>query len=284
MKKILAGLALVITALVVTGAVLAHRSDVVGSIDGHDVTRDELVFHRDNDRTLADVWTDKTIFVLAQEQGLTDSVDYDDFLDEVERENKRRADAIAKGETVYGVTDFSPEEYYTHRLAELRTGLEKKLGDGPLLITDAEVRQKFEASKADWSANATTYAYTKLVVPGSATTAISGRLADVRIPGSKLSKETYGGAAATTGLSTHDQDLMAVLTKLAPGQISSPVPGTGQTTYYELDGTTVDESAAFATYSQRIRAALVEEKFDRYIQNRVQNSHIEVDINPEDVQ
>lgn len=116
------------------------------------------------------------------------------------------------------------------------------------------------------------------------------RLADVaaREPGAKLTTATYHGGGST-GLNAHDQDLTAVLSRLAPGQISTPVTDPGRITYYELDGKTVDEGAALAEYSRRIRQSLVQEKFDQFLQRRVDSSDIEVDtaavdaINAKDV-
>lgn len=334
------GLVVVLAALVVTVVVLTERADQVASFDDHPVSRDELVFHMRRiaptvqnelrneyhlggainwsmpvgDRTalqlltsraLDEIWRDKATLVLAKENGLSDSVDYEDFIAELTAENKRRANAMARGETVYGVTEFSTEEFYSHRLTELTTGLRERLSaaaGNPLWVTDAEVRTAFDADRQAWSANATTYTYSQLVVPvpdGASTAYATGlkarvaaadRLADVAAaePGARLTAATYDGGAAT-GLNAHDQDLIAVLGKLSPGQISAPVADTGQITYYELDGKTVDEDAAFADYSRRIRQSLVEKKLDQFLQRRVDDSTIDVDtaavdfINAEDV-
>lgn len=345
------GVGVALVALLVTGLTMLgdHTTDEtagtagtaeVASLDGHPVTRDELLFHmrrlaptvqnelrnkydprgaidwnakagdktalqRLENRAFDEIRRDRTTLVLAKEQGLVDSVDHADFLAELARENESRAKALTAGETVYGVANFSPEEYYTHRLAELTTSLKKRLGTGagaPLRVTDAEARQAFDADRDAWSANATTYTYTRLVVPvpdGAADHAerlqrrvtSAGRLADVAAgePGAELTTGTYDGGGSTS-LNAHDQDLMSVLGKLAPGRISAPVKGTGRITYYELDGKDVDEDKAFADYAQRIRQSLVEEKFNRYLQRRVENGDIDIDtsavdaINAEDVQ
>ncbi|MGW0710168.1 hypothetical protein ACWD4G_30145 [Streptomyces sp. NPDC002643] len=339
------GVGVAVVALLLTAMTLLDRSTAptggeVASLDGHPVTRDELLFHmrrlaptvrnelrneygmsaafdwnaKAGDKTalqtlesraLDEIWRDKTTLVLAKEQGLVDSVDHADFLAELTKENESRAEAIAAGETVYGVANFSPEEYYTHRLTELTTALEKRLGSKagtPLRVTDAEVRKEFDADRDAWSANATTYTYTRLVVPvpkgasGFAESlrrrvAEAGRLAEVAAeePGAKLTTGTHDGGG-TTSLNAHEQDLMSVLGGLRPGGISAPVQGTGQITYYELDGKDVDEDKAFADYAQRIRQSLVEEKFDRYVQRRVENGDIDIDtsaldaITAEDVQ
>ncbi|MEU9290379.1 hypothetical protein AB0D57_38505 [Streptomyces sp. NPDC048275] len=338
------GVCLALAALVVTAvSTLGHRGGGTGevaSVDGHPVTRDELLFHmrrlaptvqnelRDKDdlrgtidwnakagdrtalqrlqtRALDEIRRDTTTLVLAQEQGLVDSVDHADFLAGLARENESRAQAIAAGRTVYGLAEFSPEEYYTHRLTELTTSLKKRLSkgaDAPLRVTDADVRRAFDTDRDAWSASATTYRYAQLVVPvpaGAATdytarlqrrVTDAGRLAAVAAgePGARLTTGTYDGGGATS-LNAHDQDLMAVLGKLAPGRISAPVTGTGQITYYQLDSKKVDEDKAFADYSQRIRQSLVDEKFTQFLQRRVDASDIDVDtaavdaINAEDV-
>ncbi|WP_433510492.1 hypothetical protein ACQP2T_42420 [Nonomuraea sp. CA-143628] len=336
---LVAGMVTALAALLVAGVALTHRTDRVAAIDGHAVTHDELLFHMrrlaprvQNDlrnqyhlqdgsidwtakagdktalqrlaaRALDEIRRDKTTLVLANEEGLIGSVDHADFLGELAAENRRRADAIAKGEVVYGLAEFSPEEYYSHRLTELTTALKQRLGtksDGPLKVTDADVRSAFDADRDAWSANATTYTYAKLVVPvpdGASAAYAAGlqrrvaaadRLAEVadREPGARLTTATQDGGGSTA----RDQDLMAVLGKLAAGQISAPVPSAGQITYYELSGKTVDEKAAFAAYSRRIRQSLIEERFDQFLQRRVDVSDLEVDaaavdaINAEDVQ
>lgn len=248
-----------------TGVVVAVASLVVGQADR--AAAETAAF--------GETWQDRATLILAKEQGLVDSVDYAGFLTDLARENDSRAKAVAAGQTVYGVTHFSPAEYYTHRLAEITTSLKKRLsakpGD-PLWVTDTDVRHAFDADREAWSANATTYTYSTLVVPAAAQddagSLRTGRLADVaaQVPGATLTTGTYDGGPTT--LNAHTQDLLAVLGNLAPGEISAPVPGTGQVTYYQLDSRTVDENAAFAGYANRIRQSLIDEKFTRYLQRR----------------
>ncbi|MFI5797809.1 peptidyl-prolyl cis-trans isomerase [Streptomyces sp. NPDC051677] len=335
---LLTGVCVTVAALVITGmTLLGDRSaDAVASVDGHPVTRAELLFHmrrlaptvqnalrneyhltgafdwntKTGDKTalqrlktsaLDEIRRDKTTLIVAKEQGLVDSVDHDDLVAELAAENQDRADALAAGRTVYGIQRFSLGEYYTHRLTEITTGLQKRLSTGgaaPLHVTDAEIRTAFDADREAWSANATTYTYARLVVPAPADAAglqrrvsAAGSLAAVaaREPGAELTAGAYDGGGST-GLNAHDQDLVTVLGSLAPGRISAPVKSAGQITYYQLQRRTVDEEKAFAAYSQRIRRSLVEEKFDQFLQRRVDHSHIDVDtsavdaVNAEDVQ
>ncbi|MBM7791097.1 peptidyl-prolyl cis-trans isomerase [Tenggerimyces flavus] len=289
---LVAGVGIVIAALVVTGFALAQRTNEVGSIDGHPVTRAELAFHGQRHEPLDALWRDKATLILANEQGLTVPVDHEEILTELAEENERRADAVANGEVVYGLTEFSIDEYYSHLLTEVRTALKQRLsaraGD-PLWVTEADVRRAFDADRDAWSAGATTYRYSKLVVrqPADAAdlqrrAAAANRLADLaREPRATLTTGTYD--ASQTGMVAQDQDLAGLLDQLDEGQISAPVVGTDEITYYELDGETVDENAAFTKYAKRIRQSLVEKKLDQYVQRRIAASDIQIDTDAKDV-
>ncbi|MEU0073302.1 peptidyl-prolyl cis-trans isomerase [Streptomyces sp. NPDC006332] len=329
------GVCVVLAALVATGVtmLLPHRTNDVASLDGRPVTRDELLFHmrrlaptvqnelrttyhlrgafgwnaKAGDRTALqrletsafdEIRRDRATLVLAKQQGLVSSVDYSGFLAELAKENQSRAHAIATGQTVYGVAKFSPEEYYTHRLTELTTSLQERLSAGahdPLQVTDADVRHAFDADPGAWSAGATTYRYSQLVVPVPAGASAdfatrlrqrvtgAGRLAAVaaQVSGARLTTGTYDGGSST-GVNPHDQGLLAALQPLKPGRISAPVTDPGQITYYQLDGKKVDEDKAFADYRRRIRQSLVEEKFHQYLQRRIDSSDLKVDTSAVD--
>ena len=296
---LVAGVGIVIVALVVAGFALANRADEVASIDGHPVTRDELAFHVQRQESLDKVWRDKVLLILANEQGFGVPVDHEDFLTELAEENERRAKAVANGEVVYGLTEFSLDEYYAHRLAEIGTALKRRLGEsGALRVTDAEVRRAFDANRDKWNAGATVYRYTKLVVrvPANEALDVQRRVAAAsdlataaaRERDAELTTGTFDGAAA--GVTTHGPDLLPVLEPLAAGELSVPVVGADELTYYRLDSKTVDADAAFAKYAQRIRQSLVDEKFDHLLRSRIATSDRQVDseaiaaINAKDVQ
>ncbi|MEU1618766.1 peptidyl-prolyl cis-trans isomerase [Streptomyces sp. NPDC005722] len=340
----MAGAACLAVAALVAGAVTAFggqdHSDEVASLDGHPVTREELLFHMDRlaptvqnelrntfsglktsfswnakagnrtalqrleTRALAEIREDKTTLLLAQQEGLVGSVDFADLQAERTAENTSRAEAVAAGRTVYGVTDYSPDEYYGHRLTELATGLKDRLSKSPgdpLHVTDAEVRKAYDDDPDSWNANATTYRYTQLVVqvPGKAgadfdaelaqRVKAAGDLSDVSgVADAQVTTGTYGGDGPTS-LNTHDQDLRSVLGDLRPGEISEPGKGGGQITYYQLDSKKTDGDKAFSDYASRIRQSLVETKYDRYLQRRADDASLRVDhsamaaINAKDV-
>ena len=306
-----------------TAIVIATRgSDTVATIDGHAVSREELLFHmrrlaptvqnalqvqlgetgsavdwsdevdgevaldRLRDAALAEIYADKTLMILAQENGLIDSVDYDAFRAELDAENAARQSGVAAGETVYGLTEFSADEYYTHTLAELRTGLLDALGsaaDSPIAVDEAEISAYYAEHAGDWQANATTYRYSVLIVPaGSDPTATTGVVAaagnlsaaSALLPGSSVATATLGGEVPV-GPSGHDQEILAALSPLQPGQVSPATDAGGELTYYQLDAVSVDDALALQTYSSRIEQTLLDEGLDALLDDRLDNDSVD---------
>ncbi|MBT0768628.1 hypothetical protein KIH74_06800 [Kineosporia sp. J2-2] len=302
--RVLAGcLAVVTVACVCAGAAWAlGGTDRVATLDGRAITRDELLFQMGRldrtsaaqgdlpDQALDEIRSTEATLDLAREDGQDVWASFQDFLDEVETVNAARASAHARGEVVYGPVEYTPQEYYSHRLAEITTALEKDLsarpGD-PLWVGDAEVRQAFDDDPGAWSANATTYEYTELELPVSADAIGDESLEDV--PGGRLSSGTYTGGTST-GVNPRDQELQAVLGTLEPGQTSAPVVGSSTLTYYRLDHRNIDEEKAFAAYAPRIRQSLTGSKLRRLLDRREGASDFTVDsaavdaIDAEDVQ
>ncbi|GAB3276254.1 hypothetical protein [Kineosporia babensis] len=295
MKRLAAVLLVCVVAAV--GAVLALRgsNSQVATLDGQAISRDELLFQMQRlDRTtswngdvarLADLALDEirsgqATLALAREHGLVEETTYEAFLEEVEDENTTRGSA----QTVYGVKDFSPQEYYSKRMSELTTQLQRTM-----LVNDAEVRERFDADRAAWSENATTYAYTALVLPASARPEKVTDLDDITTNEKRLTKAEYSNGD-TTGVNPHDQELSSILSTLSEGEISEPVIGAQEITYYQLDGKTVDEETAFEAYASRIRQVLSAEKLDALLEQRMGASDFTVDasavdaIDAEDVQ
>ena len=327
LRAVLAGVCATVLALSTASLASADRGEEVAFVGGHPVTRDELLFHmsrlaptvqnelrnkyhlkgttdwnvRVGGRTALDLLTsraleeirrDRTTLLLADRYGLRVPVDYKAFQAELAAENDRRGNAAATGETVYGLQKFTAGEYYSHRLTEVTTALKRRLSakpGAPLMVSDADVRRAFEADPAAWSANATTYRYTRLEVavpkgePARVTARLkrevtaSGHLAEAaaKVRGAKLTIGTFHGRSA--GPSARDQELAGVLGGLEPGRVSAPIVGAGELTFYELRSRAVDEKAALKAYSQRIRQSLVDRKFAKLRQQQVNRAGLHVD-------
>lgn len=106
---------------------------------------------------------------LAKEYGVASEFTYAAFLEELDTENRRRADSIAKGEPVYGLQSFSPEQYYSYKMSNLRTQLLRALPDKLLAVTDEEVLAYYKGLEGYAHLEGERIYYTLYDVTGAAT-------------------------------------------------------------------------------------------------------------------
>lgn len=92
---------------------------------------------------------DNMIRILADEKGLSDSVSFDKLLDDLEKENRRRADAVSKGEVIYGPQQYTIDTYIQVTLANLYATMEKEYA-AAYVPTDAELQAYYEANKESY--------------------------------------------------------------------------------------------------------------------------------------
>lgn len=331
------GVGLVVVGLLGIGAIVAvllggrFAAQNVGTIDGHPVTRDEVVFHmsllrRDVqnriqtaaaagatwdwelqvdgrsarqvlvDEALAQLATDKQVFLLATELGLLDSADHQGFLRRLEAENSRREQAARNGQIVYGLTEFSAQEYYSSTLSELRTSIVQALAAQPesgFEVTEADIRGRYESEPDAWTAGVASYGVLRLAVPISASDPAqrAEQLSEVAVatvdaatlreladayPGVTLSDELVEGADPNSVVGPR-REALSQLALLEIGDRTSPIETEGEFVVYELTGKEVDTQQALVAYSGRIREAILADRFEALIAERVRTSDVNVD-------
>lgn len=198
------------TAVAVTAVALVVDStgsgDVVGQIDEHPITRQDVAFHMSlqlrsvqnriqveqetsgpwdweqeidgvparhllQDAALEQLARDTQVFLLAREHGLVDDIGYQAMTEAMAAENAARRQAVDRGEIVYGTVEFAPREYYATVLTELETQLRRVLSadaDGELYVGQAEIEARYDAEPENWATNVAAYHTERLRVPAPA--------------------------------------------------------------------------------------------------------------------
>lgn len=105
---------------------------------------------------------------LAKEYGLAPEFTYQGFLDALEAENKNRADKIAKGEAVYGLQSFLPEQYYSYKMSNLTTAVIEALPEKLLAVTDEEMAAYYNGMDSFANIDGETITYTMYDVTAAA--------------------------------------------------------------------------------------------------------------------
>ncbi|WP_411344357.1 hypothetical protein ACE3MZ_22805 [Paenibacillus sp. WLX1005] len=236
-------------------------------------------------RALDEIKRDKALLLTAQKQGLIGGISYADITADMEQENQRRAQDIASGNIVYGLSSFTPESYYSHLLTALRTELKKRLGqqDGdPLYVSDDEVQQYFDQHPEDWTAGVSKYELTRLTVPADQQHkanlqpnlyADMQRLSFVQLQqkyGVHDSEKVTLSPEGSISQASYNNELINQLQTATDTKAPILIETSKGFEVYRLDHTAVDKQAALQTYKVQIAATLQEQRLDAYIQHQQQ--------------
>ncbi len=306
--------------LVICCTAYSKRTAVVTyEFDGYKITKNELAFHMDRMRgevrnyfkntcgvsLSADDWQksyggeipeeklkdlalntckkDKLLFILGKEYGLTDYVDFDDFLSSMEKENEQRKETVAEGGIVYGLVEYGREEYYTHVISNLKIRLRdilSKKQEEPLYTTEEEVYTYFINHKEEWAENATEYRVMEYFLPDreDPDVSIGKSFTDQLYKGDgfeevckqfetagTVKEHTFNGDSYAKDVRSCYEIRMAAEI-LEEGEISGWITVPEGKSIIKLSGKKTDEEKSYQEYKERIRQNLTEEKFVDYME------------------
>jgi|GEM_PF-1853316 len=245
------------------------------------------------ERALDAALQDKALLAVAEQQQLIDETDFSSIVRRMEQDNRSRAAASARGEVVYGLQRFTLASYYPHLMTALRTGVKRELsqreGD-PLHLPREEVEAYFDAHRSEWSVNGTSYRVTRLLIPAAqadkaAVLAEASRMVEdgselaalqSRYAGAELSEQTLA-PSQVANLNAYDHEAVARIDALAPGELALPVETRQGVAIYRLDERLFDRDKAWQAYSASIREQLLEERLQRYLDERLARGEVQID-------
>lgn len=98
-------------------------------------------------KALDDIVRLKVVQILAKEKGIIKSADYKDFLNELEKENKLREDALKNNKVIYGPSKYGEVEYFTYTYENMVAKLKEKLKDKELAISEDKLVDMYKVFK-----------------------------------------------------------------------------------------------------------------------------------------
>lgn len=99
------------------------------------------------DRTVDALKRYRALYEIAQEQGYVADISYDALLSRVEEENRSRAEKIANGEAVYGLSSFTADLFLEYEADAIRTRYCDDPDSPGMDIPEDEIRDGYEARK-----------------------------------------------------------------------------------------------------------------------------------------
>ena len=100
------------------------------------------------DNTIEKLKSLRAVYELAKEKGYVDSAGYRDLLTRFEKENKSRQEKVEKGETVYGLSEFTLDLFIEYEMDAIQKAYCGDLNNEGMQLTDAEIEAYYEEKKA----------------------------------------------------------------------------------------------------------------------------------------
>lgn len=149
-------------------------------VNGQPVTREEFMFYMDKEKSAVagyfyqtygvgadeQFWTktyggerpldvlkekakeacvyDKTLQGLALRYGVAKDIRFSGFLSQLRETNKDRQERASRGETLYGVVQFTQLQFYLNRMSSLKSDLRDKLENVEVTVQENEVQAKYD--------------------------------------------------------------------------------------------------------------------------------------------
>lgn len=245
--------------------------------------------------------SDKALLLLAKQHGYGDATTYDAFIATMKSTNSQKTAQAKSGETVYGVTSYTPVDFHSRLITQAREYLDSKLsaqaGD-PLYVSQAQAKSYFLQHRDEWrSQDVRTVLQISVPAQGGrseqAASAAAQRLEQAlaavnagnavhaqqslsaALPGATFRSMTLDSSAAA---SPQMQDLIGSLRALQAGDHTDVTAEGGMASAYLVTAVTAaDDETDWTTYQSRIMAKLVDGKLDRLVASTAKDVTIELD-------
>ncbi|KAB7791074.1 hypothetical protein [Bifidobacterium leontopitheci] len=243
---------------------------------------------------------DKALLLLAKQYGYGDATTYESFVVAMRSTNTAKSAQAKSGETVYGVTSYTPVDFHSRLITQAGEYLESKLsakaGD-PLYVSTTQAKAYFTAHRGEWTSQPTrTVLQVSLPVAAGhsaadATQQLDQALAQVTAADAANAKQTIAAALPQANVSSMTldssaaaspqmQDLISWLGALSAGQhtdVTAAADNTTVSAYLVTAVTQASDETDWQTYQSRIMAKLTQAKLDRLVAAKAKHVTIQLD-------
>ena len=85
--------------------------------------------------------------ILARQKGAVDDISYSAFLKKLDKENKRREEAVKKREVIFGPVHYNPQDYFDYLFSNMLISLKEKLAGTEIKFTKDGLKNYYESVK-----------------------------------------------------------------------------------------------------------------------------------------
>ncbi|MCM3269038.1 peptidylprolyl isomerase [Paenibacillus elgii] len=250
-------------------------------------------------KTLEKLKIIKTEQLLAKQYGLTDDVSYRGFKERLTEENKRRAEAVKKGQPIFGPREYSEIAYFNHvhdtikrQLLDYAANHEAQAADEALHAKYDYMRKKGELKKPDRirtqvvelafgsgdGTNSLTRSAAMETMNVIRSGLASGKEADavVRQLGvnASVKERTFDESTYAVDSSEEEEKVFAAVRKLKPGEVSERFETAGSVFVLQCTERTPGGDLRFEDVQERLKWKYAEEQLGKRVTETAKNTNV----------
>lgn len=246
------------------------------------------------ENTVAKVVREKCEQLLLKEWGLIDDIRYSVFIEYLKELNDQRQKAAEAGKVIFGPVQYSPRQYYSHWMATMQIKAKDKLRKEQPDQHEAQLRDYYNQKKQQYK-RAAAWTLEILVVrnkedASSQRIGIESVAEDIMLKGRQeralaaIPMDYQGSKYPQVSFRRVEQMDVGRLGALFPEDHQSPAPGRMVQFSMSKDEVWIVKYITFSPsdylpYEQirhRLESGFINEVYDRMIQQRIQDAHIEI--------
>lgn len=250
-------------------------------------------------KTLEKLKIIKTEQLLAKQYGLTDDVSYRSLKESLAEENKRRAEAVKKGQPIFGPREYSEIAYFNHvhdaikrQLLDYAAKHEAQAANEALHAAYESLRKKGELKKPDRirtqvvelafgsgdGPNSLTRSAAMEAMNGIRSGLAGGKEADavVRRLGvnASVKERTFDESTYAVDSSEEEEKVFAAVRKLKPGEVSERFETAGSVFVLQCIDRTPGGDLRFEDVQERLKWKYAEEQLGKRVTETAENANI----------
>ncbi|MCP3776490.1 peptidylprolyl isomerase [Paenibacillus sp. MZ04-78.2] len=255
-------------------------------------------------KTLEKLKIIKTEQLLAKQYGLTDDVSYRSFKERLTEENKRRAEAVKKGQSVFGPREYSEIAYFNHvhdtikrQLLDYVANHDAQAANEALHVTYENMRKKGKLKKPDRirtqvvelafesgdGSSSLTRNAVRETMNGIRSGLASSKEADavVRQLGvnASVKERIFDESTYASDSSEEEEKVFASVRKLKPGEVSDVFETAGSVFVLQCTERTPGGDLRFEDVQNRLKWKYAEEQLKQRVAETAENANIVIHHN-----
>ncbi|OCT15345.1 hypothetical protein A8709_14745 [Paenibacillus pectinilyticus] len=279
-------------------------TDVVATVNGEPIQKREFVallnqHHGDTnlpfvtvkEKVLQELIHRKVTQLEGKKRGIIRSISYSDFLVDLDQENKRRMEAIANKQAIYGPGQYTEQTYYSEQSNKLIHALKDDLAKHDFDMSEDKLRAWYEVNKEEIASKQDNLKFKEIIEPTNDREALARmQLVKTRIQNGESFDQIYDERRGDNRSSSAREEILdetnlrdfakyrealyQVAKNLKVGEVSEIIADRGGYVLIQCVERKASGYKAFEDVRSEIQLAYIDSQYDQYMSRLEQQAEV----------